>query len=955
MKRFTMFACLALTLVFAMNAFATDLPQRVIGHDSVFHGGSTEFSKSSRDTVFLIGPWGSGAQVNGQFEDPAGNPAWNGWTHWDITQPVSNHWHVSDYYADVFPSGIGNFAMYCGIETIPACSETDVDGGYGNSWNDILQFNYTVADPGAGCVVTVNGLVSHNTEPGYDYTNFTFQTSNGPMIQQSLDGVGVNRPFNSGAGFSYSYSPAEYMGLDSDVVRFEITITSDGAWSDEDCLYSGNGAAQIDDVTITCSNGGYNDTENFDETWVEGDGNWILAFPIGTGDFTDLWQGLEDVDPCFTNYTPQVAFIDDGTKVPGVGPSNCQDWCYGPGGYIVNTTGGAAILTNPDAYMYNAIESPVLLWPGPDYIGSQLTFGVYRHEDLSADAPGMFYTWSVRSALNDTDILNAGWMDRNFVYYGGPDYVRAGDTVSDLLEPGLTHAQVQLTCYELGWAFGWFGDDGYPAPYFDNVRYTAYTTEGPGMATREIDLAQDNFPEIGTINLNILADNNVRFDLAMNKGDDDLNMPGDSIVCDVASVRVGGQLVTNRLVYTVNANPLFDPARSYPMNGSVDAQPAVNSAGNVVPGKFAYDLPDSGFLFPGDVLHYYFEAIDEVDNANPQPATLPADITGFGDFSDPLAYNTGFEVHCLPTVAADDSNPGILFWNDFANRGGENEWFSALNNLGLTMGVDYDAYYTNGPSSGVGNGLGGRSTDDLMARYGTLLYTVGDLGISTIANGDPTFDPSADVQLLTNYIAQNSVNVFMTGDELVSDLMQSGGLTNTFLQDYINVVRTSNDIRPLINNQATPLVLPISGNPVFTTSTSWIAYGGCNGINTFDAVDAGPGATRLATFTNPQGVASYSYSAATLNLTANDRIITMPYDFMYIYTAPGDPAPDGVAMRVNVLGEVLGYFGLTNPGWNPTPVPAADKFFATNYPNPFNPSTKIEFNMPKEGHLSLKI
>ncbi len=344
-----------------------------------------------------------------------------------------------------------------------------------------------------------------------------------------------------------------------------------------------------------------------------------------------------------------------------------------------------------------------------------------------------------------------------------------------------------------------------------------------------------------------------------------------------------------------------------------------------------------------------------MSHANPESATLPANLDGFGDFSAAQAWNSSFQVHALPSVNAEGAHPKILFWNDFANRGGENEWYGALNNLGLTMGVDYDTYYTNGPDSGIGNGLGGRATSDLLGGYETLLYTSGDLAAYTISNGDFGADTSGDVQVLSNHIAQNSVNMFLCGDALASDMRQSGGLTNTFLNNTMNVLWNRKDVRPSIHNQTTPLVIPNNGNSVFHISPSWIAYGGCNGINTFDGVIAGDGAERLARFANPSGAADYTFSAATLNLTSNDKIITMPYDFMYLYTNPADPVGNGLATRVNVLGEILSYFGYDGTDWNPTATPHAEKFFATNYPNPFNPTTRIEFNLPKAGHLALKI
>ncbi len=138
----------------------------------------------------------------------------------------------------------------------------------------------------------------------------------------------------------------------------------------------------------------------------------------------------------------------------------------------------------------------------------------------------------------------------------------------------------------------------------------------------------------------------------------------------------------------------------------------VRRGGGFIANRYNFDLPDSDFFFPGDVIHYYIEAKDNLAG-DVGVALLPADTTGFGEFEGvwPYGGNSTFIVRALPTLFdAAGNQPPILFWNDFANRGGENEWYCALGNLGYREQIDYDVYYTNGPSSGVGNGLGGRAT-----------------------------------------------------------------------------------------------------------------------------------------------------------------------------------------------------------------------------------------------------
>ncbi|MBE0567851.1 MAG: T9SS type A sorting domain-containing protein [Krumholzibacteria bacterium] len=957
MKRFTMFACLALALAFALNSFASEaelpVPVQSNGNEVLYSTGPA-FAKASRDTTVLVGPSGSGALVLGTFQDNGGNPNWNGWTHYDVTQPTEIHWQASTFYAVT-----GTYSAWCGAE-FTACPGQPDGFGYGNTWNDMLEWRGTVANNTLGCSVTVTANVRHDSEGGYDFTWLSHEKfDQGILDVASWDGAGL-----VAVNETFTYAPGDYMGAGSNEVVVMWRFSSDGAWSDEDCLYpTTSGACQVDDVVITLTNGtGY--SHDFEDGTL---GAFEIRFPQGTGDFAKLWTGLEDLDPCNTNYSSQAAFIDDGIVVPGTGGSPCISWCYGPSGFIINVTGGLAGLGgDAGAYLFNAIESPVFAWTDPTHDGADLLFDTYRHLPL---ATGAFYTWAVRGATSEAGVASAGWADRNFVYYSNsPDYLRTFFPVGDLLAAGRTHAQIQLAVYELGWAWGYVSTDATPAPYFDNVRFITYPVIGPQFSARDIDLAQDNFPTIGQVDYLNLGDNDVRFDMARNISlqAHQLNDPGDSIIFDAKVVRAGAVMVgLPRMYYKVKANPVFDAYRSgFPLEGYVVCDSAKNNVGAWVINKYFADLPDEDFLYPGDILHYYFWAQDDV-LGDVQTNTLPADTTGFSNF-DPYqlpgvvgTYPDAFRVRALPSVKADLTHPAVLFWNDFATRGGQQEWHGALANLGLVMGVDYDTYLTQGPSSGVGNGLGGRATQFHLDGYSDMLYSAGDLGSYTLANGDFQGDPSKDAELLALWMGQTDKDIFLTGDGLASNLQASGSITQNFLENFMGVSVTSNNLRPLIGTQTAPRVLVEGGNPVFTSVSSWIAYGGCALINQFDAVTTVGGAQRIAQFANASGApGGYAYSAATLyDLVGGNSVISMPYDLLYVYTDADEGAKADAALsaRARLLQDVLVYFGISpNPGTR-TDVPAAGQFAVKAYPNPFNPKTTIAYTVPRTGQATLKI
>jgi len=199
--------------------------------------------------------------------------------------------------------------------------------------------------------------------------------------------------------------------------------------------------------------------------------------------------------------------------------------------------------------------------------------------------------------------------------------------------------------------------------------------------------------------------------------------------------------------------------------------------------------------------------------------------------------------------------------------------------------------------------------------------------------------------------------MYLTGDSVANDIGSNAGVAGVaFMETVMGLDLVTNDIRGFIANQTTPLVLAVAGNSIISNIESWVAYGSCFRVNTFDGVTIRAGAERLAEFADTNDAAgAYTFTALTRNdhLTTN-CIISQPYDFGFLWGDPNEGGGGAHFGRVQVLSDILDHFGAVG-SFPPSDVPANKAFTTFNYPNPFNPSTKISYTIKAAGHLSLKV
>lgn len=989
----------------------------------VLHGDGLGLSKTAGDTVFLYGgpapePGQPGYNGQGKFQTATLQPDRQGWAGVDLTEVLPN-WNVSDFNA----ANLGAAPSYwIGGYVVPATNHAMWDGvpagtsgystapGYGNNWADQLDRRWTVTSTAVTTTLTWNFVFNHDSEPAYDF--FVVQwDSAGSMIDLAsfdADNRDTGGAFTTPASFTAALSilPGMYAGPSSNQVHLRLLFDSDGAWSDEDGLWPTDGAVQVDNIQVDGSNG-----VGLSQATFEGgaNGGWAPVPADFAGDFSKVFPRVEDIDPCRDNDTPQMTFIDDGTPPANdllnrsTGGATSPTWSYGiPGGWVVNYNGG---LTLGSAPLNNEVWSPVIAW---DLVGTAddaidggcfLRYSVWQHQPLTN---GIFHIWHVRSSA-DGGASWSGWADRNFVYYSDLGlYSNRELQVRDLITGSPTHVQVALGVNDLADVFAFAGNDATPGPAYDYVGLAKYLAVGPGMTTRTIDIFQDGFPTSGASGCAAPSgDYAIRVDMArdIRPNGTPAAVAGDSLMVDIVARKPGAVVDTTTIfmgfVLETQNPDHFALTRAAALSalgatqiapnkwsGSVAGKRSVTAGGAVIANRWFFDLPDGAtttaayqtaenpLFFPGDQIRYYITAGTTTPT---EFATLPGDTTGL---VSGVNYSRVWTITGLPTLTwtgpTTCAHPSVLVWNDLEHRGGENELLQAFNQNGMTERGSFDVYTTKGPTSLVSNGLGGihGANAAQLTGYSCLFYESGDLNSGLISDGSRTGnnDKGNDVGVLTGWFGQAADRFAAYWGDSIAFGLTGGGAT--YRTDVMNVALVGNDVRSSIGTQTAPRVAPTAAGGPLGFTTQYIAYGGCLGINQFDNIGPGPGATKTHEFLNPAGVGGVYVPSAAVYFAQQDTIlaqvydrvnVTFPYGLCYVQdlTTGGGNQGGNRSARANLVRELLvlaGHNALLDQNVVAAD-PAARRLLtvAQNRPNPFNPSTEISFTAPARGQVKVSI
>jgi hypothetical protein len=546
-----------------------------------------------------------------------------------------------------------------------------------------------------------------------------------------------------------------------------------------------------------------------------------------------------------------------------------------------------------------------------------VNFDVYRNLPLNS----CFYYHLNYRTKNTGATLWGPWIDPTFfVYYGGSkDWARQLTSLAGA--GGKDSIQVQIGLRDYSAIFcGGVSTSANTYALFDNIAIGVIGQAPPGFVVRDIDLFNDTFQTTPFFR------------------DDNFNSPiGDSAVVQVSASK---GYKNGFMYYRLNGGSF----NSVPLQKSLPALPTHYFA-DVPPGSYPANT----------TIEYYFAATDSL-NAT---AYYPADAITNQRYRSASILPVKTAIN-LP-LGCTDSLASILFVNHFVGREPVNYFGSALTSLGFK----YDTWEVNGPTSGIGNCIGGSDPADeqyhwpvtdvgKLLQYSTIIWHSGDLSAFTITRED-----QAVIQSWIQQPGKNR-NFWLSGDDVGFDLMSNNGANNynSFVGFTCGALWLRNIWENAPQDTLHPIVKGTNGGPA--AGRFMHLNGGCPIVNAFDLYvlsstgNAGKSGL-LMTYPNSFAAATrYATDYNTFSTTDSARVVLGGFGFNWIEEG-GERLNLAKQVVQNYFKEANCYIASGVEEGGGVEAPSLRNSLRQNMPNPFNPETAIRYTVARAGPVALRI